>query len=321
MVNVASIGEALIDFTYLSSDNEGYPTMAAHPGGAPANFLAALTKMGAETFLYSKLGDDTFGNLLLDTLRQTGISTKGIVVDPDVFTTLAFVTLDEKGDREFSFARKPGADTCLKFSELDLSIIDRADAFHFGTLSFTDEPSRSTAVQAVEYAKSRGKLITFDPNIREPLWKNMDEAVKWTLWGAEKADVVKISREEVLSALGYDETKGAEKLIKDYGVQLVFVTMGADGCYFSNGKASGYVENYNNVKTIDTTGAGDIFGGSAVYGVLASGKAPKNLTEDEIRDIADYACAAASLSTERHGGIQSVPDRAQVDKLRRCRRK
>ena len=193
MLDVAALGELLIDFTCLSTDENGYPTMAAHPGGAPANFLAALAKYGAKTAMLGKVGDDTFGRLLLDTLRRAGIETRGMIAAPDVFTTLAFVTLDARGEREFAFARKPGADTCLSFPEIDLSLIDEARVFHFGSLSLTDEPSRSATRQAVAYARAKGKLVTYDPNLRPPLWKDLAEAKEQLLWGLGQADVVKIS--------------------------------------------------------------------------------------------------------------------------------
>ena len=157
MIDVVALGELLIDFTTVGTDADGYPTMAAHPGGAPANFLAAVAKFGGKTAFLSKVGDDAFGKLLCSTMAQAGIETKGISVSPQVFTTLAFVTLNEQGDRDFSFARKPGADTCITFNELDLPLIDQAKVFHFGTLSLTDEPARSATYQAVAYAKSKGK--------------------------------------------------------------------------------------------------------------------------------------------------------------------
>ena len=166
MYDVVALGELLIDFTTQSIDSDGYPTMAAHPGGAPANFLAAIAKFGGKVGMLGKVGTDTFGKLLTNTLRGAGIETKGLVAADDVFTTLPFVTLDENGDREFAFARKPGADTQLTFDELDLSLIDETRVFHFGTLSLTDEPARSTTYRAVEYAKAHGKLVTYDPNLR-----------------------------------------------------------------------------------------------------------------------------------------------------------
>lgn len=170
------MGELLIDFACVSTDADGYPTMAVHPGGAPANFLAALSKYGAKTALLGKVGTDAFGKLLIGTLQKAGIETGGMITTDDYFTTLAVVTIDETGDREFSFARKPGADTQMEFDEMNLSIIDEAKIFHFGTLSLTNEPARSTTYQAVAYAKKKGKLITYDPNLRKPLWSDMQTA-------------------------------------------------------------------------------------------------------------------------------------------------
>ena len=308
MIDVTALGELLIDFTMVSTDGEGYPTMAAHPGGAPANFLAALAKYGKRTALLGKVGTDTFGRLLKGTLEGAGIETRGLVAADDVFTTLAFVTLDASGDREFSFSRKPGADTCIRFEELDLSLIDEARAFHFGTLSLTDEPARSTTQQAVAYAKAHGKLITYDPNLRKPLWKNLDEAKEQMLWGLSQADVVKISDEEVEFLFGLNAQDGAAHILKEFGVKLVFVTCGPDGCFFKNARASGRVPGMSGIKTVDTTGAGDIFGGSAVYRLLETGKAPETLEEKELREIVSFACTAAGLSTTKHGGIQSVPE-------------
>ena len=308
MIDVTALGELLIDFTMISADGEGYPTMAAHPGGAPANFLAALAKYGKRTALLGKVGTDKFGRLLKGTLEGAGIETRGLVAADDVFTTLAFVTLDASGDREFSFSRKPGADTCIRFEELDLSLIDEARAFHFGTLSLTDEPARSTTQQAVAYAKAHGKLITYDPNLRKPLWKDLDEAKTQMLWGLQHADVVKISDEEVEFLFGLNPQDGAAHILKEFGVKLVFVTCGPDGCFFMNAQASGQVPGMSGIRVVDTTGAGDIFGGSAVYRLLETGKAPETLEEREMREIVSFACTAAGLSTTKHGGIQSVPE-------------
>ena len=308
MIDVTALGELLIDFTMISADGEGYPTMAAHPGGAPANFLAALAKYGKRTALLGKVGTDKFGRLLKGTLEGAGIETRGLVAADDVFTTLAFVTLDASGDREFSFSRKPGADTCIRFEELDLSLIDETKAFHFGTLSLTDEPARSTTQQAVAYAKAHGKLITYDPNLRKPLWKDLDEAKTQMLWGLQHADVVKISDEEVEFLFGLNPQDGEAHILKEFGVKLVFVTCGPDGCFFKNAQASGQVPGMSGIRVVDTTGAGDIFGGSAVYRLLETGKAPETLEEEELREIVSFACTAAGLSTTKHGGIQSVPE-------------
>ena len=307
MIDVAALGELLIDFTCTGTDADGYPTMAAHPGGAPANFLAALAKFGAGTALLGKVGSDAFGRLLTGTLQKAGIETRGLVADRDAFTTLAFVTLDEHGDREFSFARKPGADTRITFEELDLSLIDEAKVFHFGTLSLTDEPARSATYRAVEYAKSRGKLITFDPNLRKPLWADLAEAKAQMLWGLKHADVVKISDEEVEFLFGPGVREGAQHILDAYGVRLVFVTCGADGCWFQNGIAAGMVPSLSGIRVTDTTGAGDIFGGSAVWKLLQLGKAPEALTEQELREVVKFACTSAGLSATKPGGISSVP--------------
>lgn len=312
MIDVTALGELLIDFTCTGTDADGYPSMAAHPGGAPANFLAAVSKFGGKTALLGKVGADAFGRLLTGTLQRAGIDTRGILTSEDVFTTLAFVTLDETGNREFSFARKPGADTQLRFEELDLSLIDEAKVFHFGTLSLTDEPARSATQKAVRYAKEHGKLISFDPNLRKPLWNDPEEAKEQMLWGLSQADVVKISDEEVEFLLALEPAQGAEYLLHNFGVKLVFVTCGPDGCLFRNRRASGHVDSLNNIRPADTTGAGDIFGGSAMYGLLQSGKQPEDLEEAELREIVSFACAAAGLSTTRPGGISSIPEREAV---------
>ena len=312
MYDVVAMGELLIDFTCVSKDGEGYPTMAAHPGGAPANFLAALAKFGTSAALLGKVGNDAFGKLLLGTLDQAGIGTSGIIMADDVFTTLAFVTLDETGNREFSFSRKPGADTCLSYDELNMELIDNAKVFHFGTLSLTDEPARTTTYKAVEYAKNAGKLITYDPNLRKPLWQSLEEAKKQLIWGMTMADVVKISDEEVAFLWGLGVEEGADYILKNFGVKLVFVTCGADGCFFKNAVASGKVPSLKNIKVVDTTGAGDIFGGSAVYKLLQTGKAPETLNEDELREVVTFACTSAGLSTTKPGGISSVHEYQQI---------
>lgn len=308
MYDVVALGELLIDFTTIRADSDGYPTMAAHPGGAPANFLAAIAKFGGKAAMLGKVGTDTFGKLLTSTLREVGIETKGIVASDDFFTTLAFVTLDANGDREFAFARKPGADTQLRFDELELSLLDETRVFHFGTLSLTGEPSRTTTYRAVEYAREHGKLITFDPNLRKPLWRALDEAKQQMLWGLAHADVVKISDEEVEFLFGLGVQEGAQYILEHFPVKLVFVTCGPDGCWFQNKNTSGHVDSLRNIQVVDTTGAGDIFGGSAVWKLLQTGKAPEALDEAALREIVSFACTAAGLSTTKPGGISSVPD-------------
>lgn len=313
MYDVAALGELLIDFTCLSTDTDGYPTMAAHPGGAPANYLAALTKFGAKTAMIGKVGSDAFGRLLIKTLKGAGIDTRGMLVSDDVFTTLAFVTLDDSGDREFSFARKPGADTQLRFDEIDLSVIDASKVLHFGTLSMTNEPARDATYKAVEYAAGHGKLISFDPNLRKPLWDDLDEAKRQMLWGLKHADIVKISDEETEFLFGIAPEEAAKHIIDSFSVRLVYVTCGAEGCFYRTKTASDFVKALSGIAVKDTTGAGDIFGGSAMYGLLRAGGVPEKLTAEELENIVSFACASAGLSATKAGGISSVPELGEVE--------
>jgi len=311
MFDVVALGELLIDFASQSADASGYPTLAANPGGAPGNFLAALNAYGKKTAFLGKVGNDTFGHLLLKTLKGAGIETKGIVADDSVFTTLAFVTFDESGDRSFSFARKPGADTQLTWDEIDSSIIDEAKVFHFGTLSLTNEPVRSATRKAVAYAKEQGKLITCDPNLRKPLWPSEDAAREQMLWSLQQADVVKISDNEVEFLWNCTPEEGADKLLKEFGVALAMVTLGPDGCLLKTKNAS-FRAACPKVHPVDTTGAGDIFGGSAVARLLELEKPISELTEEDLAYIGKFAATAASLSTETVGGIPSIPERDAV---------
>ena len=208
MYDAVAIGELLIDFMVERQLDDGYPVMAARPGGAPANFLAALSKFGRKTGMISKVGDDALGRRLVATAEEVGIDTRGIVVSGDVFTTLAFVTRDRQGEREFSFARKPGADTTLSASEVDFSLIDETRVLHFGTVGMTDEPSRTAHRDAVVYASEKGKLITFDPNLRRPLWRSLDDAREQMLWGFDYADVVKVSDSEIAFLFGCSVEEG-----------------------------------------------------------------------------------------------------------------
>ena len=315
MKDVVAIGELLIDFAPVSTDDAGYPTLKAQPGGAPGNFLAALQKYGCTTALMSKVGEDAFGNLLVNTLDTLGISTKGIVKDPSVFTTLAFVTLDATGNREFSFARKPGADTRLRVGELDTALLDSCKVLHFGTLSLTGEPARSATKAAVAYAKEHGKLISFDPNLRKPLWPNDEVAKEQIEWSLHQADIVKISDEEIEFLWGISPEEGTQKLLREYGVRLVYATLGPKGCHFANAQGYGEVASPTGIHVVDTTGAGDIFGGSAMSQFLRLNKEPEELTVEEMRAVTRFACCAASLSTQTHGGIVSVVPEADVRKI------
>ncbi len=309
MHDVVALGELLIDFAPHAANEFGYPILSANPGGAPGNFLAALNRYGCTTAMIGKVGDDMFGRRLIGTLKDAGIETRGVIADPDQFTTLAFVSLDASGNRDFSFARKPGADTCLTPEEVDglADLIRTAKVFHFGTLSLTDEPAASATRRALAIAKEAGCLISLDPNLRKPLWPSEDKAKEAIEWSLRQADIVKISDEEIEFLWGISPEEGAQKLLREYGVSLVYATLGPKGCHAATANVAVTVESPKGIHVVDTTGAGDIFGGSAMSRFLAAGKAPAELTAEELTGIVRFACTAASLSTQLHGGIASVP--------------
>ncbi len=312
MFKAIASGELLIDFNTVATDEMGYPTLEGHPGGATINCLATLRKFGAEAAFIGKAGNDAFGKMLQHTISHFGIDTVNVLLSDEAFTTLAFVTLDETGDREFSFARKPGADLLLRFDEVDLSVFEGADVFHFGTVSMTEEPSRSTTKQLVEYARSKGILIGYDPNLRRNLWANLDDAREQMLWGLSKADIVKISDEEIEFLFGLSPEDGAKKILDTYPVQLVYATCGAKGSYYFTRNVCGFMPAMTGLNVIDTCGAGDIFGGSAMFRFLQHGKPASELTKEDLDDITRFATVSAGLSTQKHGGISSIPDLSDV---------
>ena len=310
--DVVALGELLIDFAPHSVNEGGYPVLSANPGGAPGNFLAALNMYGCKTAMIGKVGDDMFGRLLVRTLQDAGIETKGVVMDKNQFTTLAFVSLDKSGNRDFSFARKPGADTCLTPDEINESLITDARVFHFGTLSLTNEPAASATRKAIELAKKHGLIISLDPNLRKPLWPNEADAKAAMEWSLRQADIVKISDEEIEFLWGLSPEAGGKKLLNEYGVSLAYITLGPKGCYAVTASHSVTVNSPAGIRVMDTTGAGDIFGGSAMSQFLQYKKSPADLSEAELTQIVRFACTAASLSTQKHGGITSVPTLAEV---------
>lgn len=303
-IRAVALGELLVDMISESVDMAGYPTLKGNPGGAPANFLAALQAYGINTAFIGRVGDDAFGRLLKHTLDERYIDTSALQIDHDSFTTLSFVTLDENGERDFSFARKPGADTLLQLDDSARELIRNAELFHFGSLSLTNEPARSATVEAVKLARESGNTISCDPNLRLPLWESEEMARKWMTWAVSQADIVKISDEEADFLYDLSPEACAEKLLTE-GAKIVFVTLGKDGCYFASGDDRGYAKGPQ-VEVVDTTGAGDIFGGSAIS-MLLIGK--------NIRSAAEFACYAASLSTEKLGGISSV---IPIDEIEFC---
>ena len=299
MLDIVALGELLVDLVHKGDNEAGYPILHANPGGAPANFLCAAAACGAQTAMIGKVGSDAFGRMLTETLTERGVNVQGVTATPEAFTTLAFVTVDKNGDREFSFARKPGADMTL--------------SVHFGTISMTAEPSRTATRKAVEIARESGAMITFDPNYRASLWRDEGEAAEQMLWGVKNADIVKISEEEIRLLLNETPEEGARRLVEKFHVKLALVTLGEKGVFFASKNASGLVFAFRDLKPVDATGAGDIFAGSAITRILQSGKAPEELTCEELTEICRFANAAAGISVTRSGGIPSIPKSAEVE--------
>ncbi len=314
-MDVIALGELLIDFVQTGTTPEGAPLMAANPGGAPLNYLGALAKYGCSCGMIGKVGADAFGELLIDTLEKHGIAFLGERTD-EAFTTLAFVSLGARGERSFSFARKPGADTTLRPDELPYGEIRKAKYFHFGTLSLTDEPARSATAEAVRFARENGVIITFDPNYRAPLWRREEYAREAMRWGFARADIVKAGADEMEFALNKPWREAAHELLAN-GAKLVFATMGSEGCFVAsaaNGQTLRFVEPFP-ADALDTTGAGDIFFGAAMSRIIKCGAPFDELGEEEIYRAARFGAAAAALSTKKPGGLPSIFSENEVLKL------
>ena len=307
-MDVIALGELLIDFVQTGTTDRGSPLLAANPGGAPLNYLGALAKYGCSCGMIGKVGADAFGRQLIQTLQEAGIAFLGQTTG-EAFTTLAFVSLTRGGERSFSFARKPGADTLLRAEEVPYQRIKEARAFHFGTLSLTDEPSRSATMEAVRFARERGVTVSFDPNYRAMLWKNARDAREAMRWGFAHADVIKAGTDELELACGAPWKEAARELAQ--GGRLGFATMGAQGCYVAGERFQGFVEAFQ-VDSVDTTGAGDIFFGAAMSRMLRCGLPPGRLGGERILEAARFGAAAAALSTKKPGGLPSIADEDEV---------
>ncbi|MGE4277056.1 MAG: carbohydrate kinase [Lawsonibacter sp.] len=309
--DVVAMGELLIDFTENGLSQQGNPLFEANPGGAPCNLLAMLTRLGRRTAFLGKVGNDSFGRTLRNRVAEVGIDVSGLRDDPTVPTTLAFVHTQPGGDREFSFYRKPGADRMLREEELDLDKIAAAQVFHFGTLSMTDEPARSATYAAISFAKEQGCLLSFDPNLRPPLWTSEEEARRQIAYGLSQCDILKISDNEIAFMTGETEIEaGIFKLLEQYPIPLIFATMGKSGSKaFYQGQVVS-VPSFLTSKTIETTGAGDTFGGCVLHFVLRYGL--EHLTEANLREMLTFANAAASLITTRKGALCVMPEPGEV---------
>ena len=311
MIDVVALGELLIDFASRSADANGYPTMQALPGGAPANFLAALTKYGKSTAFLGKVGDDTFGHLLVGTVKEAGIETRGIVIDPAVFTTLAFVTFDDAGDRSFSFARKPGADTQLSKDDVNYDIIKDSKIFHTGSLSMTDEPACTATFEALEFAKKNDIIVSYDPNYRKMLWKDEETAIKGMRSILSYVDIIKISDEEIHLLTDTNNPQDAAKELMDKGIDCVIVTLGSKGAYIATRDAD-VLSPCPEGKVVDTTGAGDSFMGAFLYRMSQDNKKPCELTKEDITDYAEFANKVATIVVGRRGALNSMPSIEEV---------
>ena len=313
MPDVVALGEALIDFTPMGVSENGNPVFERNPGGAPANVLSFLSNLGIDTAFIGKVGDDMFGRALKNIFDKIGINTGNMILSKKYNTTLSFVELDKTGDRSFCFVRNHGADKMLEESEVDFSLLDKAKIFHFGGVSLTEEPARSTTLAAAAEAKKRGLLISYDPNFRPFLWHG--NAAEILLEGLKFADILKVSDEECRLLSGKESlSEGTEYLSTAYGVKLVFVTMGADGSAFRLDNY--YTEQHTfKVKTIDTTGAGDAFLGAVLFSILKSGKSLSELTVNDINKYMQFANAAGSLVTTKKGAILSMPSLEQINGL------
>lgn len=313
--DVVALGELLIDFTENGASPQGNPVMEANPGGAPCNVLAMLNKLGKKTAFIGKVGNDIFGRQLAETVRQSGTDISNLVFDDTVHTTLAFVHTFADGEREFSFYRNPGADMMLTKDEVMTDIVKEAKIFHFGTLSSTHEGVREATRYAVETAKNNGSLISFDPNLREPLWNSPEDAKKEIEYGFSKCDILKISDNELEFMTGTDDySKGVEIIRSEYSnIRIVFVTLGKNGSriYYKNMMAE--QPTFSEIKPIEKTGAGDTFEGCALNFLLEHDI--DSLTEDNLSSLLLFANAGASLITTRKGALKVMPEKSEIEAL------
>ena len=312
--DVVALGELLIDFTDNGLSTQGNPMFEANPGGAPCNVLSELTKLGRSTAFIGKVGNDPLGKMLKNVLEEVGIDHSQLKLDDDIKTTLAFVLKKEDGDRDFAFYRKPGADIMLKSSDIDFDVIKNAKVFHFGSLSLTDEPVRSATIDAISCAKESGALISFDPNLREPLWDSLDDAKKEIDWGLQQCDFLKISDNEIVWFTGkedYDE--GIEVLRNQYpNIKMIALSLGKEGSrlYWQDHRieASAFLQE----GTIETTGAGDTFCACLLNGILTHGL---EMSEEDAKKVLTTANAAASIVTTRKGALKVMPTPEEINEL------
>lgn len=310
--DVTALGELLIDFTSSGISGQGNPLFEANPGGAPCNVLAMLQKLGKKTAFIGKVGNDIFGKMLCEKVQATGIDISSLVVDEQVNTTLAFVQTLEDGDREFSFYRNPGADMMLTASEVDEDKIRNSRIFHFGTLSMTANGVEEATKRAITIAKESGCILSFDPNLRPPLWSSEEKAKEKIAYGLSVCDILKISDNEIEFMTGTaDIDAGIAQIRNEYNIPLVFATLGKDGSKAYYKDICVYVEGFANPNTIETTGAGDTFCANALNYVLEHGM--DDLTEENLKELLTFANAAASLITTKKGALCVMPTKDEIE--------
>ncbi len=312
--DVTALGELLIDFTENGVSGQGNVLFEANPGGAPCNVLAMLAKLGHRTAFIGKVGDDFFGRGLKGTVEEAGISSEYLLTDREVHTTLAMVHTLHGGDRDFSFYRNPGADMMLTEHEVPLELIRNSGNFHFGTVSMTHEGVRRATKKAVEAAQEAGITISFDPNLRPPLWSSLEEAKEQTEYGLARCHILKISDNEIQWYTGKEDfDQGIAVLKEKFDIPLILLSMGREGsrAYYKDLRVE--APSFLQEATIETIGAGDTFGACCLHFVLEKGLG--NLTENDLRDMLTYANAAASIITTRKGALRVMPSAAEVEKL------
>ena len=312
--DVTALGELLIDFTENGNSSQGNPLMEANPGGAPCNVLAMLERLGKKTAFIGKVGKDMFGTQLKTAVEEVGIDTRNLIMDENCHTTLAFVHTYPDGDRDFSFYRNPGADMMLTEEEIPEELILETRIFHFGTLSMTHEKVRRATKKAVAIAKQAGAIISFDPNIREPLWNSMDEAREQVLYGLGQCHILKISDNEIQWLTGKNDYTEAVKWIREkYDIPLILVSMGKEGsrAYYQDRMVE--KAPFINENTIETTGAGDTFCACVLHYICKHGL--ENLTEKNLKEMLTYANAAASIITTRKGALRVMPRPEEIEAL------
>jgi fructokinase len=312
--DVTALGELLIDFTQNGMSGQGNPLFEANPGGAPCNVLAMLTKLGHKTAFIGKVGNDSFGKQLKETINEVGINSDNLFMDDEVHTTLALVHTFADGDRDFSFYRNPGADMMLNESEIPEGLLKDTKIFHFGTLSMTHEGVRNATKKAVKIAKENGALISFDPNLRPPLWSSLEDAKEQVLYGLGQCDVLKISDNEIQWLTGKEDfTEGVEWIKERYnGIKLIQVSMGKDGSrsYYKDKIVE--VAPFLRDNTIETTGAGDTFCACVLHYLLEHDI--DNLDEAGLTEMLKFANCAASIITTRKGALRVMPSKEEVEK-------